>query len=73
MDEPNTCPTQQKLVEIVQAHLMQIAHLSRSTADALANRNENLAHDLDSEVEREIGAKERAMGALRQHREEHGC
>ena len=73
MDEPYPCVTQIKLSEIVQAHLMQIASLSRATADALANQNENLAHDLDREVEREIGEKERAMGALRQHRVEHGC
>ena len=67
------CLEQQRLMEIVQDHLIRIADLSRATADAVGNRNENLTLELDSEVEKEIGAKERALGALRQHREEHGC
>ena len=38
-----------------------------------ANRNENLVSELDKLVENALGAKERALGALRQHRKEHGC
>jgi hypothetical protein len=68
-----SCEQQQKLIDLVLDHLMRIAELSRATADALANRNENLARELDKRVENEIGSKERAFGALRQHREEHGC
>ena len=67
------CAEQQRLMDCVQAHLMRIADLSRATASAIANRNENLTRDLDLEAEQEIGAKERALGALRQHRKEHGC
>ena len=67
------CNQQQRLIETVQAHLMRIAELSRATADALARRDEDLAGDLDKQVETEVGAKERALGALRQHRREHGC
>jgi hypothetical protein len=61
------------LTEKVQQHLIRIAELSRAAADAVASRNENLLRELDSLVEHELGAKERALGALRQHREEHGC
>jgi hypothetical protein len=55
---------QQGLIERVQKHLLRIAELSRATADAVANRNENLTRQLDIQVEKEIGEKERALGAL---------
>jgi hypothetical protein len=60
-------------MEQVQHHLLRIAELSRAMADAVANRNENLTRELDKQVEKDIGAKERALGALRQHRADHGC
>ena len=67
------CPYQQKLIADVQEHLMQISKLSRAVAEALANRSENLAAELDKQLDLEYGEKERAMGALYQHRKEHGC
>jgi hypothetical protein len=67
------CREQQSLIDCVQSHLLRIADLSRDTAAAVASRNENLTRELDVLVEREIGAKERALGALRQHRKDHGC
>jgi hypothetical protein len=67
------CLKQQELIGRVQQHLCLIAELTRATADAVGSRNENLTRELDRQVEAEIGAKERALGALRQHREEHGC
>jgi hypothetical protein len=70
---PPPCRQQQELIEVVQNHLFRIAELSRATADALINRNENMTRELDREVEHEIGKKERALGALRQHRHDHGC
>jgi hypothetical protein len=63
----------QELMDRVQQHLHRIAELSRDTAEAVRNRNENLTRELDKLVENEIGAKERALGAMRQHRDEHGC
>jgi hypothetical protein len=60
-------------MEQVQDHLIRIADLSRATAEAVANESENLVRELDKQVEREIGSKERAIGRLRQHREDHGC
>jgi hypothetical protein len=67
------CLKQQELIGLVQQHLHVIADLSRATIEAVGSRNEKLTRELDRQVEAEIGAKERAMGALRQHREEHGC
>ena len=52
---------------------MRISELTRATAEALRNGNENFAAELDKQVDIEFGKKERAMGALHQHRKEHGC
>ena len=70
---PRPCRQQQQLIASVQQHLLRIAELSRATAEAVGNRNENLTRGLDKQVEAEVGKKERALGALRQHREEHRC
>ena len=70
---PPPCKEQQELIETVQQHLLRIAELSRATADAVAHRNENMTRELDQETEQEIGKKERSLGALRQHRQDHGC
>jgi hypothetical protein len=67
------CPRQQELIEDVQNHLIRISELARATSEALAHGNTGLASELDKEVEVELGVKERAMGALHQHRKEHGC
>jgi hypothetical protein len=57
----------------VQSHLLRISELVRAIAQALTDGNENLAADLDKQVDLELGLKERGMGALHQHRNEHGC
>ena len=67
------CLQQQKLMAEVQDHLIKISQLTRAVAEALANGNEDLAAELDKQVDLELGMKERAMGALHQHRKEHGC
>ena len=70
---PPPCEEQQHLIEEVQRHLILISELSRAAAEAIGNRTENLVSALDKQIELEVGAKERALGALRQHRLEHGC
>jgi hypothetical protein len=72
-DAPSFCPEQVRLMVKVQQHLMRIAELSHAAADAAANRNENLVREIDKQIENELGANERALGALHQHRKEHGC
>jgi hypothetical protein len=67
------CPQQQELMADVQRHLMEISKLTRAVAEALADGNENTAAALDKQVDIELGKKERAMGALHQHRKEHKC
>ena len=72
-NQPPPCTQQQELINQVQEHLMRISELTRATAEALRNGNENFAAELDKQVDIEFGKKERAMGALQQHRKEHGC
>ena len=67
------CSEQQKLMDEVIKHLRRIADLSRETVLALEKRDDDRVRDLDHQVEQEIGRKERALGRLRQHREDHGC
>jgi hypothetical protein len=57
----------------VQGHLIRISELTRAVSEALASDAENLAAELDRQVDLEIGLKERAMGALHEHPREHGC
>jgi hypothetical protein len=45
---PRRCPEQQRLIEAVQVHLIQIAELSRATAEAVAGPSENLVAELDT-------------------------
>jgi hypothetical protein len=72
-DHPKPCIRQQELIEKVQVHLIRISELTRAIAEAIGNGNENLAAQLDKQVDSEFGLKERAMGALHEHRAEHGC
>jgi hypothetical protein len=67
------CLQQQGLIAAVQDHLIRISELTRAVAEALKIGNENFAAELDKQVDVELGKKERAMGALHQHRKEHGC
>jgi hypothetical protein len=67
------CLQQQELMADVQRHLMEISKLTRAVAQALEDGNETTAAELDKQVDIELGKKERAMGALHQHRKEHNC
>jgi hypothetical protein len=60
-------------MENVQSHLAKLAELVHFTSMALEHRQENTLMELDRQIELEFGAKERAMGALEEHRREHGC
>ncbi len=66
------CPEQMRLIEKVRFHLKRIAELSDLTAGALGMDMERVT-EFDKQTELEIGEKERALGALRQHTFEHGC
>ena len=53
-------------------HLMRLSDLAREEATLISKPNGRWLA-VDKEIELELGEKERALGALRQHREDHGC
>ena len=68
-----TCLHQQQLMASVRRHLSEIEALSHGMCDALGKHEDEKSARLDSDIENELGLKERAMGAWNQHRSEHGC
>ena len=72
-NKPAPCLRQQEIMAEVQSHLLRISELTRNISQALTDGNESLAASLDKEVDLELGRKERGMGALYEHRKEHGC
>jgi len=73
MAHPGPCERQQALIAKVQMHLTRLSDLAREEAGLIANPNSDRWIVVDKEIELELGEKERTLGALRQHREEHGC
>ena len=71
--EEGPCPRQQEIMEELQEHLMRLAALAREEAEAVRTGSENLWMAIDKQIESELGEKERALGALKEHRREHGC
>ena len=57
----------------VQTHLMRIYELTRAIAEAVSNRTENFAAELNRQLDAEKGRKGLVMRALQRHRKEHGC
>jgi len=57
----------------VQHHLTHLAELARAEAEAINCESENTWLAIDQEIENTVGEKERALGAFKQHRAEHGC
>jgi hypothetical protein len=68
---PNECERCSRLFEQVEGHLQHISEVSREQAEALARHDEAWADRLDHELERTMGAKERSLGALKEHWHEH--
>jgi hypothetical protein len=67
------CVRQQELIEQVQQHLIRLSELARREASLVATEEEAVWLAVDKEIENELGEKERALGALREHQREHGC
>jgi len=67
------CETQEKLRRDALGILERIDALHRGQIEAMANADDERLMTLDKELENVFGEKERAFGALRQHRDEHRC
>jgi hypothetical protein len=73
MTQQTPCRRRQELIDEVIRHLERLAELAHAESEALAGQHQNLWKEIDRQIENEVGAKERAIGALNQHRDEHGC
>jgi len=73
MGSPQACQRQQELLAEVQRILLKLSELARAESKAMESRSENAWLEIDKQIELTIGEKERSMGALKQHRDEHGC
>jgi hypothetical protein len=72
-NQPKPCLRQQELIDEVRRRLTKLAELAHAESEALAGRHHNLWKEIDQQIELEIGEKERSIGALNEHRREHGC
>lgn len=67
------CPTKQDLLEQTEAVLSRISELSSLQLKAVHEQDHAKMMSFDKELENRVGEKERLFGALRQHRNDHGC
>lgn len=67
------CAELARLEESVRSVLQQLIELTAAQLEAFRTRDQPEFLRLDKELENTIGLKERRIGALRQHGQEHGC
>ena len=67
------CARRDELIAEVQGHLIRLAELARQEVELVAEGSNNAWRAVDKEIENVIGEKERSLGALVEHRKEHGC
>lgn len=67
------CAKRAELEEAVQERLLLIASLAREEAEVIKTGDQDKILVIDKRIEKAIGSKERAIGALNFHRDEHGC
>lgn len=67
------CPVEERLAKTVSAILTHLIEITTAQLQAFReHRDEDLSR-LDKELENTFGEKERTIGALDEHRKEHGC
>ena len=67
------CPERDALKTDAKRKLHDIIEFSNKLLFALDNDLPSSLTPLDQDLENAVGAKERAFGALAQHRKDHGC
>jgi hypothetical protein len=73
MSKPQACDERDGLIGKTEETLLKMADLAKNQAEALRNGNENVVMAIDKQIEMTLGDKERLLGALQEHRAEHGC
>lgn len=72
-EDTEPCPARARLEQLAQHFLMEMSRLAREEVDVVASGDRSKILDIDKRIENALGEKERALGALYQHRQEHGC
>jgi hypothetical protein len=72
-DAVETCATRAALTRQVDDVVARVVELIYRRSAAIEYGHENTVMVIDRQIEHSLGEKERAIGALLQHRKEHGC
>jgi hypothetical protein len=67
------CETQDEIRRQLEAVLWRIDRLTQQQIQATHEYDDPKFSDFDKQLELSFGEKERLFGALRQHRQDHGC
>jgi hypothetical protein len=67
------CPERDTLMRDVSLALSNIVNITRQHLQVLFGDDEAALMRLDRELENAVDEKERVLGALHQHRKQHGC
>lgn len=67
------CAQHDRLAKDAYAQLKKLHDLTAKQMEVFDSGNDELFRKYDRELENEVGEKERMIGRLRQHDEEHGC
>jgi hypothetical protein len=74
MHEGSTvCAERRELERRVEEILRKLAALAAEEADLVTAGDQPKIDIVDEDIEATLGEKERAIGALKQHRSHHGC
>jgi hypothetical protein len=69
----DACAEFARLNAEVESLLDKLVALTTAQSKAYHDKNQEEFMRLDHELETTLGAKERAIGAIREHQREHGC
>ena len=72
-ETPQACKIRERLENVVQLHLRELASLATEEVEIVSTGDRARILEVDKRIENLIGEKERALGALNEHRSEHGC
>jgi hypothetical protein len=67
------CKVRERLENLVQTLLLELGNLSSEQADLVRAGSQPGIDEVDKKLEYTFGQKERVLGALKQHRSDHGC
>ena len=67
------CREKELLMNEVQAALSKLIHLAHEEQDMVAKQDRKRMLEIDLDIEHTVGEKERLMGALKHHIDQHGC